>query len=592
MRGAALAAATIAALLAAPGAGAAPVDDLIASCAARSSGDQRPVAHRVCEGRLPSFDGTELDVTLTLPARRPRGRRRQPLVVFLHGLLSSKREYLSETAAGDGPDRGGDIYKTVEWNNVWFASRGYAVLSYSARGHGDSAGSIELASRDIEVRDTHHLTGLLVDHRWPKLDPNRVAVLGSSYGGGQAWLLLATSGEGARDPGTWRSPAGRLVRLAAVVPQYTWTDLLYSLAPNGRQRTDAAPDPATSGEPIGVAKQTLINGFVATSQGKLPDYSLRWIARTNAGEPYEGDPAVAEARHGLTVERSAYHQDGFFRWLRSGRRARVPVLAAQGWTDPIFAPVETLRMYRRLRESSRGYPIQVYLGDFEHLTAQVKVPDLLYLHRLGNRMIDHFLKRKGRRPRFDVRSAQTLCDRAAFGPVVRARDWDALAPGRLRLELGGPRQTASPLSDPRAASTDPVVVSQQAGRGCITTTLGRTAGVAAYEVPLDGAVEMAGMPLLRLRYRAAAPDIQLNSRLWDVAPDGRQTLVSRGAYRAVAPDPAGADAEYELFGNHWRFEEGHRLLLEVTQDDSPFFRRDNFAGSATIESAELVLPVR
>ena len=51
----------------------------------------------------------------------------------------------------------------MRWNNVWFASRGYAVLNYSARGHGDSGGQIGLASRDVEVRDTHHLTGLLVD---------------------------------------------------------------------------------------------------------------------------------------------------------------------------------------------------------------------------------------------------------------------------------------------------------------------------------------------------------------------------------------------------------------------------------------------
>ena len=53
-----------------------------------------------------------------------------------------------------------------------------------------------------------------------------MAVLGSSYGGGQAWLLLTTRGEGVRQYGTWRSPAGAAVRLAAVVPQYTWTDLL------------------------------------------------------------------------------------------------------------------------------------------------------------------------------------------------------------------------------------------------------------------------------------------------------------------------------------------------------------------------------
>src|SRR3954469_15514152 len=61
--------------------------------------------YRICEGKLASFDGTPLDATLTVPmaARRP------PLVVFLHGLLSDKREYLSATRDG------ADSYKTVHW---------------------------------------------------------------------------------------------------------------------------------------------------------------------------------------------------------------------------------------------------------------------------------------------------------------------------------------------------------------------------------------------------------------------------------------------------------------------------------------------
>ena len=91
------------------------------------------------------------------------------------------------------------------------------------------------------------------------------------------------------------------------------------------------------------------------------------------------------------------------------------------------------------------------------------------------------------------------------------------------------------------------------------------------------------MPRLSLRYRALAPDVQLNARLWDVAPGGTQTLVTRGAYRAVAPNLAGDSAEYDLFGNHWRFEPGHRLMLEVTADDSPYLRRDNFPAVATID---------
>ena len=48
---------------------------------------------------------------------------------------------------------------------------------------------------------------------------------GGSYGGGFAWLALT-------DP-MWSSPGGKEMKLAATAPRYGWTDLVYSLVPNG-----------------------------------------------------------------------------------------------------------------------------------------------------------------------------------------------------------------------------------------------------------------------------------------------------------------------------------------------------------------------
>ena len=530
-------------------------------------------SHEICTGTVESFDGTPLSTTLTLPTSAKKGER-MPLIVFLHGFLSNKGEYLSDT------EEGADNYKTVEFNNLWFASRGYAVLNYDARGHGESGGQIALASKDFEIRDTQHLTGLLVDDGTAKR--RKVAAIGGSYGGGQTWLLATVRGKGAPQYGTWRSPKGRVVRLAAAVPQFTWTDLLFSLVPNGR---NAEPTP------LGVAKITLLNGFIAVIGSKMTEDLARWLARVNQGEPYDGDPVVEEAKKALTEDRSPYYQDGFFRALRrSPRRQRsIPILAAQGWTDPIFAAVEAVRMYKRLRSIRRDYPIQLYFGDFEHLTSQIKIPDMRYYHRLATRLLDHYLLGRKRRPRFDVRSAPTLCDPEAFGPVVRRRRWGALHPHKLQFELPGPRMTGSPIADPRGSAIDHVVIGLQQ-RGCITTDQPETPGVATWRVPIERDFTLLGMPRLELAYEATGTDIQLNSRLWDVAPDGTQTHVTRAAYRVVAPGSGEQRAAYDLYGNHWHLEEGHELLLEVTGDDSTFFRRDNFPSVTTVNSVKLTLP--
>ena len=58
----------------------------------------------------------------------------------------------------------------------------------------------------------------------------------------------------------------------------------------------------------------------------------------------------------------------------------------------------------------------------------------------------------------------------------------------------------------------------------------------------------------------------------------------------VEPGAGEQKAAYDLYGNHWRLEKGHELLLEVTGDDSTFFRRDNFPSVITVNSAKLTLP--
>jgi len=143
-------------------------------------------------------DGDEpiaLDTTLYLP-NTASAENPVPAILLAHGFGGTKR-----SVADDAKE---------------FAGRGYAVLTWSARGFGRSAGEIHLNSPDYEIRDAQRLVDWLAER--PDVakaggDP-RVGVVGGSYGGALALML-----------------AGQDSRIDAIVPMITWNDLARSFLP-------------------------------------------------------------------------------------------------------------------------------------------------------------------------------------------------------------------------------------------------------------------------------------------------------------------------------------------------------------------------
>ena len=71
---------------------------------------------------------------------------------------------------------------------------------------------------------------------------------------------------------------------------------------------------------------------------------------------------------------------------------------------------------------------------------------------------------------------------------------------------------------------------------------------------------------------------------------GRQTLVTRGVYRLE--DNQKGRIVFQLFGNGWRFERGHRAKLELIGSDPSFLRPSNFAFSVRASRIGVQLPGR
>jgi predicted acyl esterase len=88
---------------------------------------------------------------------------------------------------------------------------------------------------------------------------------------------------------------------------------------------------------------------------------------------------------------------------------------------------------------------------------------------------------------------------------------------------------------------------------------------------------------------SSSVDATVALRLWDIDPAGTATLITRGLYRYQgAPGPLTFSTQ--LYGGAWALHPGHRLHLDVTQDDFPYARPDNLASSVAWDSAQLVLP--
>ena len=187
--------------------------------------------------RVPSFDSVPLDVDVTLP---PTGKGPFPTIVMLHGWGGDKTSFESSSPAGDGNE-------TYDYNNIYYAQHGYAVVNYSSRGWGNSCGSsssrtpdcakgwIHLADQRYEARDTQVLLGDLVDQRIA--EPNALGVTGISYGGGQSIELAYLKNRIRLPDGSfapWTSPKGKRLSLRAAYARWPWSDLVDALLPNGR----------------------------------------------------------------------------------------------------------------------------------------------------------------------------------------------------------------------------------------------------------------------------------------------------------------------------------------------------------------------
>ncbi len=560
---------------------------------------------RHCSGIFTTFDGAPIDINVGFPPAPASGPDGDfPIVGLYHGWGGSK---LSATSGG------------------WIGD-GYAVFSMSDRGWGNSCGGADpkrtqlvcqegynhLMDTRFEVRDAQEMFEALADRAATGatggeglIDPQRIGVNGGSYGGGLSMALAALKTRKMLPNGSlipWVSDGGKAMRIAAAQPDIPWTDLAYSLQPNGHTLDYVVDSPYLKRGRIGVMKQSFVAGLYATGQatsnyappGTDPDADLvTWYSSINGGEPYDANPLSQDIVDEITTHHSSYYIDHSI--------APAPLLISNGWTDDLFPPDEAIRFYNRTRATYPGTPVSLIFSDHGHQRGQNKAPDATFRSRQLHAWFDHYVKGTGAAPFQGVQTLTQACggpSGGATGPFddpntdqpFRAPTWADFPGGEIRFTDAAAKVIPPSVSDQAGSSFDPIA----GGGACAAAPGADQTGTASYRLAAApaGGFTLMGSPTVVADINSPSPTSQLAGRLLDVGPSGTETLVGRALYRPdINSGTATTRQVFQLHPNGWKFDSGHIAKLELLPADQPYGRNSNGQGTVTVSNLELRLPV-
>jgi hypothetical protein len=178
---------------------------------------------------------------------------------------------------------------------------------------------------------------------------------------------------------------------------------------------------------------------------------------------------------------------------------------------------------------------------------------------------------------------QTCPITAPAGGPFTAPTWDDLATGTFTFGDAAAQTVTSDGGNPAVATgTDPIL-----GAICAQFPAVDAPGTAVYTRPSPG-ILLIGAPTITANIRTRGPFGQIVGRLWHVAPNGMQAMVTRGVYR-LRRNQRGR-ITFQLEPNAYEFPAGHTVRLELVGSSSPTFRASNGTFTVTVKNAELSLP--
>jgi uncharacterized protein len=474
------------------------------------------------ETYIPTPDGERLHVDVL----RPEGATDEDTTPVI--LIVSP--YIGES--GGPSDRFDDLIVGAD-----VLARGYSVVMVSTRGTGGSSGCIDILGPGEQ-------TDIVTAVRWAATQPwstGSVGMYGKSYDGNTGAAAAAL-----------RPPGLKAVVAQAIAPHRyrgSYNDgvrLLQSLA------YPAIYQQSATGQ-----------GF----PGRLtdPEYTLN---HASGGK----DCHVRLTEHYLDDEQRDFWQVRDL--VKRAEGSTVPTLITAGYLDNATnIGAGAVDLYNAL-----AGPKRLWLGWWAHDRGNDVVGGQLAAGRDGfldevMRFYDEHLKEAGPLTADDPAVAAQGSDgtwrtEAAF-PPADARDLTAgLLPGSYADDN---RNRGSRVSGPGGA----VSVDSRYGHGVWT-----------FSPPLAERQQVAGIPSAVIDVSPQAPRTNVVVNVYDVAPDGSATMITRGAALA---DAAGSKP-VQLWPTDWTFEAGHRVGVLVSGANTEAYTHVPTNTTVTVTGGRVDLP--
>ncbi|CAB4733251.1 MAG: alpha/beta fold hydrolase [Actinobacteria bacterium] len=259
-------------------------------------------ANSIVVKSISTANGVSIDTSLYLPSKVPA-----PAILIAHGFGGTK-----DSVANDAK---------------YFRDKGFAVLTWTARGFGKSTGQIAMNSIGAEVSDTRALISYLAKNTKIKQDKTGdplVGIMGSSYGGANA-LLTASQDR----------------RIDAVISDITWNDL----------QNDLFPQAVTGSKISGPFKKVWAGTFFSAVSlqsaylGECGSFTQEWCdAYRNAA--LSGEPSAAEKKLLASVSPKNFVSS-----------ITAPTLLSQGQADSLFPLSESYDTAKLIKKAKPELPL-------------------------------------------------------------------------------------------------------------------------------------------------------------------------------------------------------------------------------------------